>query len=869
MRHPFSRPRGPGTTLSRTRQATLPVRTAVCIALYGMGQLAQAQDPAAAPSDPAVGVQPSTGKRAVRAADPEKSDAKGADNAPGRPNSVLQEVTVTATRRRETLESVPYSMSVVSASQLAQAGVTDLSSLATAVPGLSMYDYGARLAAATPPIIRGINATGEPTRGFRSFEQAPVGTYIDNSPIDGYFQLIDLKRVEVLRGPQGTLYGAGALGGAVRFITNQPELNRFSGMVEASGGRLAHSDGTPYALTGVVNLPLGPTFAFRAAAKYDYEPGFIDTYGLFARTNNGLSGVPLLANPADPVNSPAIYSDKKDWNYQKTFTGRVSLLWQPNDSFHAVAALVHSNSNGDGGPQVNPDFPGGISPLDPATQLPGGGHYREFSQIDQPWSRYTNLMSLDASYDAGFATVSSTSSYYTTSGSTLQDNTYSLAGLANGGYLPYYAGVPTNPRFIYDQIFSDSEHTFTQELRLVSNAGPEHKLDYTVGLFYENQRRQGSWTIAVPGTPERQAAQGCLPNCFWDVGTAPGDVTFQQIDSQNFTDKSVFGELTWHFTSHAQITVGTRHFSQQFTDAQSYDDYNFPTFLPATPHESPASKTVWKIDPSYEYAHDQYVYALWSQGFRRGGANSVPLVGPFRESPLLATYAPDRTNNYEAGLKGRFDNGLSYTFAVFEIKWDKPQISSSLPSGNLAVFNANTAESRGFEFEASGPLFVPRLTYTVSFAYADAHLTGDFSLPANDGTQTGTIVPGLIHGSSGEQMPGSPKESASAALMYDMPLTPGYDLEFTVNGTYRSTVPMQLTPTLGTTTVQRSGSFELMNLSVALNHDPWRATVYVTNVFDRQNVLVPPTQMNELGKLTNDYIVNSPREIGLRLAYRF
>jgi iron complex outermembrane receptor protein len=823
----------------RIFRAHTPVRTAVCMALYGMSQAAYSQQAATEPADS------------------------------------LAEVIVTATRRVETLEAVPYSISVVSADQLAQAGVTDISSLATTVPGLSMYDYGARLAGATVPIIRGINATGEPTRGFRTFEQAPVGTYIGNSPVDGYFQLDDLKQVEILRGPQGTLYGAGALGGALRLIPNSPELNKFSGTIEASSGKLDHSDGTPYMVKGMINLPLGDALAFRATAKYVYEPGFVDTYGLFARSNNGLSGIPLLANPAEPVNSPAIYQDRKDWNFQKTFTGRASLLFKPNEAFSAEVAILHSNAEGDGGPQVNPDFPGGASPLDPATTLPAGGPYREFSQIDQPWSRYTNLLSLDLSYDAGFATVSSTSSYYTTSGSTMQDNTYSLAGLNNGGYLPYYAGVPTNPRFVYDQNFTDAAHTFTEELRLVSKAGPENVIDYVVGAFYEDQSREGAWTIAIPGTPERQIAQGCstttatCPGGAFYIATAPGDVTFQQIDNQNFKDKSVFGELTWHFMPGGQLTVGGRHFSQEFTDAQSYDDYPFPTHLPATPHESPASKTVWKIDPSYEYADHQFVYALWSQGFRRGGANSVPLTGPFAESPLLAAYQPDKTDNYEAGLKGRFSNGLSYTLAVFDIKWDKPQISSSLPSGNLAVYNGNTAESKGIEFESTGPLFVPHLAYSVSFAYADAHLTSNFLLPANNGLQTGTIVPGLIHGSSGQQMPGSPKTSASAGIVYDMNLSPGYDLALAANGVYRSAVPMQLTPTLGVTTVQQSSTYEVMNISAALIHKPWRATLYVINLFDKQNILVPPTQFNELGKLTNDYVISTPREIGIRLAYTF
>ena len=336
--------------------------------------------------------------------------------------------------------------------------------------------------------------------------------------------------------------------------------------------------------------------------------------------------------------------------------------------------------------------------------LPAGGRYREFSQIDQPWSRYTNLTSVDLTYDAGFATVSSTSSYYTTTGSTLQDNTYSLAGLADGGYLPYYAGVPTNPRFVYDQLFTDRAHTFTEEVRLVSKTGPDNLFDYVLGAFYEDQTREGAWTIAIPGTPEYQVAQGCLPNCVFDIGTAPGDVTFRQVDTQHFKDKSVFGELTWHFIKGGQITVGARHFSQEFTDAQSYDDYPFPTHLPATPHESPASKTVGKVNPSYEYAQDQYVYALWSQGFRRGGANSVPLAGTVPRKPadsdLCSRTTPTTTRR---ASKVALSNGFSYTIAVFDIKWNKPQISSSLPSGNLAVYNGSTRRVKRLRVRVERP----------------------------------------------------------------------------------------------------------------------------------------------------------------------
>ncbi len=801
---------------------------------------------------------------------PHPAAADTADQTP----DALQEITVTATRRAQTLEAVPYSLSVISADQIDASGATDIATLATQVPGLSMYDYGARFAGATAPIIRGINATGSPARGFRTFEQDPVGTYVGNSPIDGYFQLDDLQRIEVLRGPQGTLYGAGALGGALRLIPNSPQLNTYSGSLEASGSRLAHSDGTGYSLKGMANLPLGDILAFRAAAKYAYEPGWIKAFGLLERTNNGLYGVPVLADPSDPVGSSPIYTSRNDWNYQKTFSGRASLLFKPNEAFSAELAILNAHVTGDGGPQVNPDFAGGISPLDPATTYPAGGRYQEFALVDEPFNRTTNLTSLDASYDAGFATLSSTTSYHTTSGSLIQDSTFDYAGFDGGYFLPYYAGVPTNPRFIYPFQFTDSAHTFTEEMRLVSKADPANLFDYVVGVFYEKQTRHGAWYVTNPGSPERSVAQGCtgyvfagstFPNCL--VLSGPNDLTFQQIDTQNFEDRSVFGELTWHFMPRGQITLGVRHYSQKFTDAQLYQDFTFPILIPPIPYQAPASKTVGKVDPSYEYADHQFVYALWSQGFRRGGANSVPANGIFQESPLLRDYQPDKTNNYEAGLKGRFGNGLSYTFAIFDIKWDKPQISSSLPSGNLAVYNANTAESKGFELESTGPLFVPRLSYSVGFAYADAKLTSNFSLPANNGT--GTIVPGLLAGTAGEQLPGSPKTSVSTALIYDLNLTPGYGLALSANGVYRSAVALQVAPTVGTTTVQHSSSFEIMNLNAVLSHESWRMTLYVTNVFDKQEILAPPSQPNQVDNLTNDYLVNPPREIGIRMGYFF
>ena len=815
---------------------TLSVGAAVFLALYGLPNRGSAQQVDSEPS------------------------AKSADE--------LQEITVTANRREQKLEAVPYALSVVSADQLADANITDLASLSVNVPGLSLYDYGARFAGAVSPIIRGINATAEPLRGFRTFEQSPVGTYVGNSPIEGYLELDDIKQIEVLRGPQGTLYGAGALGGALRLLPNDPDLTKLAGSFEVGGDRLDHSSGTGYELKGLINVPVADTVAFRASGKYSYEPGYIDVYGLLKRTNSGLSGTPVLADPADVISSPAIYSERNDWNFQKTFTGRVSALWKPNEAFSAQLAFLNSTLHGDGGPSVNPDFAGGISPLDPRTTLPPGGPYREFSQIDQPYSRYTNLTSLDLSFNVGFATLSSTSSYYTTSGSVLEDNTYDGAGLNGGVFLHYYAGTPTDPRWIYDEQFTDRARTFSEEVRLVSKSGADKPLDYVLGAYYENQTRVGAWTVDIPGASERAALTPCAPGC--DIIVGPNDLAFQQIDTQHFQDKSVFGELTYHYITHGQVTLGVRHFSQDFTDAQSYVTYVFQTFLPATPHYAPASKTVGKVDTSYEYASDQFAYALWSQGFRRGGANSVPMAGLFQESPLLSSYKPDKTDNYETGLKGRFANGLSYTFDVFYIKWDNPQISSSLPSGNLAVYNANTAASKGFEFDSSGPLMLPGLGYSIGFSYADAKLTSNFSLPANNGA--GVITPGLLSGTTGERLPGSPKTSVSAALLYETPIAQEYELKLSLNGVYRTPMTLSLAPTLGSSAIQQSSSYGILNCSATVNHKAWHLMGYVTNLLNKEEFLIPPIQVGpgqDLNKLADDWLINPPREIGVRVGLSF
>jgi iron complex outermembrane recepter protein len=790
------------------------------------------------------------------------------------PASTLQEITVTAQRRQQTVEQVPYSLSVVSAEDIARTGVTDLASLSTEVPGLSMFNLGARYSAAGSPIIRGISASVSPDEdSFRTLNQSPVGTYIGNSPIDGYFQLDDIQRIEVLRGPQGTLYGAGALGGAIRIIPNAPELGVFSGDVKASAGNLAHSSGIPYTAGAMLNVPVGDTLAFRVSGKYANEPGFINVYGLEQRTGSPLYGSPVLANPADPVNSSAIFSGKNDWNHQEVFTGRGSLLWKPNEQFNAELAFTYADVSGDAGPISDPAFTGGAYYLDPRNTFPSGSDHQAFSPIDQPFSRTTDLTSLDLSYDAGFATLSSTSSYYTNRGELIGDRTYQL-GTFPSFFTPYYAGAPTNPRYIQPNEFADRAHTFTQEIRLVSNTSADQKWDYVVGLFYQDEKTTGRWDITTPGTYQRSVAQGCtapyfsgatFPDCLVVVG--PNDTTFSQTDTQAFKDKSIFGELTWHFVSHGQITFGGRHFEQTFTDNQSYLYYPFATVLPGSLQSSPASKNTWKVNPSYEYSPNQFVYAIWSQGFRRGGANALPQTGFFKESPLLLKYAPDTTDNYEIGLKGRFASGFRYSFALYDIQWHNPQINGFTPDGGLAVWNAPKAQSKGIEFETGGPLFLDGLTFSFGGYYGKAELTENYSLPANN--DAGMVVPGLITGSAGERLPGSPRDSVAATITYSRALGSGYDFSTSLNYAYQGAIPLNFSSATNLMNLSPPEAYSVVNLSATLNHAPWQLVGYCTNLTDKVVHLAPSASEVQVVNLAAGNYINQPREAGLRVAYAF
>jgi outer membrane receptor protein involved in Fe transport len=789
---------------------------------------------------------------------PDPQQTATSQESSSKSKSSLQEVVVTAERVKETIYQIPSAISVVTPAALAQNSVVDLAGLTreTGIAGGASVQG----AAYTFPIIRGLNASPG-ISAFRIPNQPPVDTYIGNSAVGGgYFQLTDISRIEILRGPQGTLYGAGAMGGALRVIPNDPVLGKFSGNADAKIGDVDHSGKPTYTGEGMVNIPLGDTLAFRASATYEYQPGYITTYGLLERGSNG---IPLLADPSDPVNSPGIYTSQHNWNDEANVTSRAALLWQPIKNFTANLAFTYSNDDGNGSTTVNPVFPGGPDTVDPRINLPAGGRFTFFSPETLPYSRRTDLTSLDLSYDAGFATVSSTTSYFATGGNFQSSPVY---GLLQPILLPYvqpYAGSPINPRWISQFEYEDAERTFSQELRMVREATPESPFGYVVGLYYSKDTSLASDPLTDPGSPERAIAEGCtapvyvgsvFPNCL--LLTGPSDEAYNIIDKQFFSDKSVYGDITYDFAKNWQLTGGVRYFKESFADFGGADLYDYGISVPLNERSAPTSKTVGRFAVSYEYVPGQHAYVLWSQGFRRGGANGLLLTSGAFADEAPTTFGPDLVNNYEVGFKGHFENSMSYSVDGFYMPWTNPQICGLTPDSNYACWNAKQAKSEGFEAMIDTPLVLPGLRFHLEGTYANAHITKNYYYP----DFLGNIV-----GYAGEQLPLSPRVSAAATFSYTHSVGRDWQLVTTLNNTYTSPEVTNYFAILGQKPTNVP-ALDLVDASVSLSNGIWSVGLYGTNVLNKYEFLSSGDQGLPLAYSS---AINQPRVLYLKAGYSF
>jgi iron complex outermembrane recepter protein len=778
----------------------------------------------------------------------------------------LEEIVVTATRRNESISDVPYNISAIGAVDIANSGVTDLEGLIHMVPGLVSPDLGTRAGSTNNSlIIRGLNASAVNAE-TQQIAAPTVSTYVDETPLFANLKMTDIARVEVLRGPQGTLYGSGSVGGTVRIIHNEPDPTTTEFDVSTHASHTQNAANPNEALEFVGNLPIGDTMAFRASGGYERLAGFTDAISV---ASLGPNAQPILADPNDPRDSGLVFNEHRGVDWSNTWYARTVLLWKPSDGLKLTWTYQHQTDQSGGYSQARPGY-----------------EYEQTLYMDQPGSLQTDLGAFDLSYDAGFATISSDSSYTSQSAFSQFDDTGLIESLAM-----YYGNYPRTLSPILD---NSTDKAFTQEVRVLSkNAGP---WDWVTGAYYSDRKQTltqvepilgfASWS-QLPGTgnfpgavqPPDCTLQGatCPYPTFGDIiqyykgGIRPSlnsypDLNFTLDRHVTFRDFALFNETSYHFTDKWQATAGARVFWQRYDQdltqtlpmcgpfcSQSGTAQNG---LTADAQGASFRSHILKVNTSYEIAAHTLIYATWSEGFRRGGANAIP-TGPcyYCENSALLAYQPDKAYNTEVGIKGSWGRGSSYTFTLYNIEWKDPQIDAyTLVGGFEYVTNGNTARSRGVEGELTLPVS-NSTKFELGYSYTDAILTSSFERG---------IVPDLV-GISGERLPGVSKEQVTAALEYAVPINESREFHARLDASYRSDFWTALPNS--PTAVDLPG-FALINARAGFGFgSAWRVDAFVNNLTNQEaatSVSTTPGPQHDRAEY-----VGRPRTVGLTLNYSF
>jgi outer membrane receptor protein involved in Fe transport len=772
----------------------------------------------------------------------------------------LEEVVVTATRRAVSAQDLPISITAVSGATLDEAGISDISGLAHSMAGVNVTDKGpfGGVNGATL-IIRGLNS--EATGGQVALATPivpPVATYVDDTALFVNLRLDDLDHVEVLRGPQGTLYGSGSLGGTIKFVQNAPDPSAFDAKVEAGMSKTDHTHATNQDVSGMLNLPLSDTLAVRISASWTDDAGFINQPNLDVLTPGG---APIAQQPGNLL-SPAETYSKDGTNSYGYRTARVATLWKPSDEFKAELSYHYQISTANGFPYAAPEY--GVKNLTSADLTQA----TTYDKVD--------LFSLTLEGDLGFATLTSNSSYAHHNNQSSSDLTHLYGSFS---FYPAYYGA--NPRLLVTGHDELDDKPWAEELRLASKSGGF--FDWVGGLFFKNQTTIINEHEFYPGYSDYFNA--CVPQygvgdgvnasqCGLGEAYTPGPTQYVDgiplIKDQayigdfetHFKDMAAFGELTAHVTSNWSITGGTRVFKQTLSQSQQ-TGLLFDALIPPPAPIANASlsdswrKALWKLNTSYQLDPTNLVYATWSQGFRRGSVNALPpseLNGSYVTDPRLYKVEPDKADNYEIGAKGTINNQFRYSAAIYDIQWHNVQEGAQLtPLVLPAGINVGNATSRGFETELYYKIS-QHLSAQTEYTYDKTKLTS-YSAVALAGL---SVTPPA----AGGPLPGTPKNSAAVGLEYGHIELSGGELSFALNGHYQSVVIPALSAT-----IPHVPGYTMADARATYTLSHWRGSLYVDNLTNNVGVNSYSDPAN-YGK-NYEAIVSQPRTIGFTVGYSF
>lgn len=702
----------------------------------------------------------------------------GSAAAPPESPPQLTEVIVTATKRRERAGDVAAALTVFSGGNLLDEGYTSFKDYAGLTPGLQvMGSFGSG-----EPVIRGITSGAD--------TGALVGIVVDGAPIGASSSLtsvgavdaldldpIDFSQVEILKGPQGTLYGANTLAGLISYTLDEPNLERATAVVR--GGGSATQDGAPgYSVRGAVSLPvITDKLGIRFSAYREVDGGYIDNETLGLRNQN----------------------EADHWG------GMATVLFRPSAAFHVMLTGFFQNYGAVADKVL----------YDPKTRRPLGGDLSYDAAVYPTSSKRMRVGLATIGYDMSFARLTSVTSYQRIESADILNATGS--GLASVlQLLPLFGGEPFPPPGVVAEATGTKVRKFTQEVRLASRGpGP---LQWLVGGYYSDET-DVDYEPIVGRTGTGAVLPNLNPALYFDIPST-------------YREYSGFGDLTYKLTPSLELTGGIRvgridqSYSQYFggSDAAAYD--TALTFLGSVP--TPASIPVassrqtvtnYLATARYHFSRNTMVFARFATGFRPGGPNA-------RVNGLPPAFQPDKTRDYELGAKSAFWGGRgSLDLTGYYMRWNG--ILVPIQSDNISgLGNGGDAESYGVEADLRVRPFAP-LTLDATLAESHAQIVS-----------TNRDAAGAV--AAGNPLPYDPRWSGSLSADYRVPLRREWTADFGATARFDGSrhsgfassaqIPDYVLP-----------SYSLLDLRAGIANDHTDLTLYVDNVTNDRAELAATT----------------------------
>jgi len=766
--------------------------------------------------------------------------------------AVFEEIIVTATKRASTIQEVPFSINAQTQQDIQRSGATNLEEIARNVAGLTVQNLGP---GQSQVAIRGVSA-GQIVRDQPGVKEQ-VGVYLDESVISlslftPDFDLYDLNRVETLRGPQGTLFGSGSIGGTIRYITNTPDVEEFDGAVELNINSITDGD-TGGHIKGMINIPLVDGKAALRAVGYTTEyGGYIDAF----MESGGVN---------------------RDVNSGNRTGGRIALTFMPTDNLTITPRVIYQEIETDGfnRQEVFNLYANPYTTTRPPVQL---GERQQHLLLNEEFSDETLLA--DISIEAGFDKFDVTFvGSFTDRELLVSRDASALTGSVSVDLgFPEVGGVllPSNLRDT-----TDLEQT-TYELRVSSNS--DGRLQWLFGIFSADMDRIYAQRLPTPGYQAvTDAVLGAGTSADVANGYANLDSPFNSDLPYKIEQMAIFGEITYDVSDRLHVTAGGR-----FYDFDEVRSITFGGLFADPTNQIDATSSdgfTPRILASYDVSDNVTLNAQASQGFRLGGVND-PLNVPLCSDEDLVVfggfqdYDDEKMWNYEAGVKSRFDNGVTFNAAVFYADIEDLQVTLDAGTCSSRIsFNVPDAHSAGAEFELGG-----QLSDSFEISVAGSIIRSEFDSTVTDAF--GGILGGVA---DGNRLASVPEFQIAATATYFFPLSlGGNESDAYVTASFqhigdRITQPSDQMAGAGNFTSGLAfggavgdeltsidlelDAYTIANVSAGVVMDSWEAVLYISNLADENANTSFDRERGGRARLS--YRTNQPRTVGLTIRKGF